>query len=197
MAFKLDKNVPLRSITLLDLPDGNRKTVGYFLTDLAKYPSFDPALRGRYNGYVILGKNHPFDGTRDIIGNYDVHGGITFANKLKDFNIDPYPELWAYADNLVVGFDTAHAGDNAENWGLDKTVDETIKLSQLMNKVEDYIEVELKNITSRIFFYIEGVKDIIYFYDGVEDRLFETNGACFTHIETFITPHKIKILYKY
>ena len=66
-----------------------------------------------------------------------------------------------------------------------------------MNKVEDYIEVELKNITSRIFFYIEGVKDIIYFYDGMEDILFETNGACFTHIETFITPHKIKILYKY
>lgn len=197
MAFKLDKNVPLRSITLLDLSDGNRKTVGYFLTDLAKYPSFNPRMRGRYNGYVILGKNHPFDGAKDILGNYDVHGGITFANKLKDFNIDPYPELWAYADNWVVGFDTAHAGDTAENWGLDKTVDETIKLSQLMNKVEDYIEVELKNITSRIFFYIEGVKDIIYFYDGVEDRLFETNGACFTHIETFITPHKIKILYKY
>ena len=105
--------------------------------------------------------------------------------------------MWAYADNWVVGFDTAHAGDNAENWGLDKTVNETIKLSQLMNKVEDYIEVELKNITSRIFFYIEGVKNIIYFYDGIEDRLFETNGACFTHIETFITPHKIKILYKY
>lgn len=87
--FKLDKNVPLRSITLLDLPDSSSKVVGYFLSDLVKYPSFDPTMRGRYNGYVVLGKNHPFSGTRDIIGNYDVHGGITFANKLKDFNIDP------------------------------------------------------------------------------------------------------------
>lgn len=57
--FKLDKNVPLRSITLLDLPDDSRKTVGYFLTDLVKYPSFDPTMRGRYNGYVILGKKSP------------------------------------------------------------------------------------------------------------------------------------------
>lgn len=175
MAFKLDKNVPLRSITLLDLPDGNRKTVGYFLTDLVKYPSFDFAMRGRYNGYVILGKNHPFDGARDIIGNYNVHGGITFANKLKDFNIDPYPELWAYADNWVIGFDTAHAGDNAENWGLDKTVDETIKLSQLMNKIDDYIEVDLRDVRESIFFKVKGHKNV-YFYDGIEELLFAINA---------------------
>lgn len=173
--FKLDKNVPLRSITLLDLPDGSRKTVGYFLTDLVKYPSFDPALRGRYNGYVILGKNHPFDGARDIIGNYDVHGGITFANKLKDFNIDPYPELWAYADNWVVGFDTAHAGDNVDNWGLDKTVNETIKLSQLMNKIDDYIEVDLRDVRESIFFKVKGHENV-YFYDGIEELLFAINA---------------------
>ena len=173
--FKLDKNVPLRSITLLDLPDGNRKTVGYFLTDLVKYPSFDPALRGRYNGYVILGKNHPFDGARDIIGNYDVHGGITFTNKLKDFNIDPYPELWAYADNWVVGFDTAHAGDNVNNWDLDKTVNETIKLSQLMNKIDDYIEVDLRDVRESIFFKVKGHENV-YFYDGIEELLFAINA---------------------
>jgi hypothetical protein len=193
--FKLDKNVPLRSITLLDLPDSSSKVVGYFLTDLVKYPNFDPTMRGRYNGYVILGKNHPFSGIRDIIGNYDVHGGITFANKLKDFNIDPYPELWAYADNWVVGFDTAHAGDNAENWGLDKTVDETIKLLQLMNKVEDYIEVNLKQINERIFFKTKG-DDYIYFYDGIAEKLYKTNGAEVT--KTFMPSNlKIKLLHRY
>lgn len=192
--FKLDKNVALRSITILNNAD-TEKVVGYFLSDLSKYPTFDPTLRGRYNGYVILGENHPFDGARDIIGNYDVHGGITFANKLKDFNIDPYPELWAYADNWVVGFDTAHAGDNTENWDLDKTVNETIKLSQLMNEVEDYIEVNLKQITQRIFFKIKG-DDKIYFYDGIEEKLFETNGAEVT--KTFIPSKQlIKVLHRY
>lgn len=193
--FKLDKNVPLRSITLLDLPDGNRKTVGYFLTDLVKYPSFNPTMRGRYNGYVILGKDHPFDGARDIIGNYDVHGGITFANKLKDFNLDPYPELWAYADNWVVGFDTAHCGDNAENWSLERTIDETIKLSQLMNKVEEYMEVDLGAVTSRIFFKAKGHKNV-FFYDGMQDELFAINGE-----EAIKAPMfgkvEIKILQKY
>lgn len=193
--FKLDKNVPLRSIALLDLPDGSRKVVGYFLTDLVKYPSFDPTMRGRYNGYVILGKTHPFNGTRDIIGNYDVHGGITFANKLKDFNIDPYPELWAYADNWVVGFDTAHAGDNAENWGLDKTVDETIKLSQLMNKVDDYIEVDLQTITGRFFFKIKD-KDGIYFYDDLRGDMLKIYGEEIKRIN--MTGNvRIKILHKY
>lgn len=193
--FKLDKNVPLRSITLLDLPDSGSKVVGYFLTDLVKYPSFDPTMRGRYNGYVILGKNHPFSGTRDIIGNYDVHGGITFANKLKDFNLDPYPELWAYADNWVVGFDTAHAGDNAENWGLDKTVDETIKLLQLMNKVEDYIEVDLRSINKTIFFKVKGHKNV-YYYDGIEEVLFAINDDEVVKAPMF-GKVEIKILYQY
>lgn len=193
--FKLDKNVPLRSITLLDLPDDSRKTVGYFLTDLVKYPSFDPTMRGRYNGYVILGKNHPFDGERDIIGNYDVHGGITFANKLKDFNIDPYPELWAYADNWVVGFDTAHAGDNALDWDLDKTVDETIKLSQLMNKVGDYIEVDLQTITGRFFFKIKD-KDGVYFYDDLRGDMLKITDEEVTRAR-LIGKIKIKVLDKY
>ena len=193
--FKLDKNVPLRSITLLDLPDDSRKTVGYFLTDLVKYPSFDPTMRGRYNGYVILGKNHPFDGERDIIGNYDVHGGITFANKLKDFNIEPYPELWAYADNWVVGFDTAHAGDNAENWDLEKTVNETIKLSQLMNKVGDYIEVDLQTITGRFFFKIKD-KDGVYFYDDLREDMLKITDEEVTRTR-LIGKIKIKVLDKY
>ena len=193
--FKLNKNVPLRSITLLDLPDSGSKVVGYFLSDLVKYPSFDPTMRGRYNGYVILGKNHSFSGTRDIIGDYDVHGGITFANKLKDFNLDPYPELWSYADNWVVGFDTAHAGDNAENWGLDKTVNETIKLLQLMNKVEDYIEVDLRGITKTIFFKVKGHKNV-YYYDGIEEVLFAINGDEVVKAPMF-GKVEVKILHQY
>ena len=193
--FKLDKNVPLRSITLLDLPDSGSKVVGYFLSDLVKYPSFDPTMRGRYNGYVILGKNHPFSGTRDIIGDYDVHGGITFANKLKDFNIDPYPELWAYADNWVVGFDTAHAGDNALDWDLEKTFAETIKLSQLMNKVEDYIEVDLRGVSKTIFFKVKGHKNV-YYYDGIEEVLFAINGDEVVKAPMF-GKVEIKILHKY
>lgn len=193
--FKLDKNVPLRSITLLDLPDSSSKVVGYFLSDLVKYPSFDPTMRGRYNGYVILGKNHPFSGTRDIIGNYDVHGGITFANKLKDFNIDPYPELWAYADNWVVGFDTAHTGDNALDWDLEKTFAETIKLSQLMNKVEDYIEVDLRGVSKTIFFKVKGHKNV-YYYDGIEEVLFAINGDEVVKAPMF-GKVEIKILHQY
>jgi hypothetical protein len=53
--------------------------------------------QGNWNGYVILPKNHQYDGE-----NYDnipvnVHGGLTYSNQ----------ELSGW----VIGFDTAHVGD--------------------------------------------------------------------------------------
>lgn len=109
--------------------------------------------------------------------------------------LTPYPELWAYADNWVVGFDTAHAGDNALDWGLEKTFDETIKLSQLMNKVEDYIEVDLRSITKTIFFKVKGHKNV-YYYDGIEEVLFAINGEEVVKAPMF-GKVEIKILHQY
>lgn len=195
--FKLDKNVPLRNITLLTNKD-SENIVGYFLSDLSKYPDFDPNRRGRYNGYVILAQDHPLAGERDIIGDYDVHGGITFANKLKDFNIDPYPELWRYADNWVVGFDTAHGGDTALNWDFVRTKDETVKLLNLMANVSEYNAIDLRGITKTIFFKIKG-DDNIYFYDGIEEVLFKIKDGEVIKSPPMVSglELKIKILHKY
>lgn len=198
MNFKLDKNVALRNITLAITSKADKElVVGYFLSDLSKYPKFDPNLRGRYNGYVILGKDHPFNGVRDIIGDYDVHGGITLANKLKDFNLEPYPELWAYADHWVVGFDTAHVGDNDLKWTLERATDETRNLYALMLTVEEYQNVYLRDISARAFFKIKDCENI-YFYDGFEERLFKI-GADVVELKFPETPymHKIKILHKF
>jgi hypothetical protein len=68
---------------------------------------------GYANGYVGVPKEHPWYGKHydEIESSYDisVHGGLTFAGKLKEDSED----YW------YVGFDTAHYRDNSHN--CDKT----------------------------------------------------------------------------
>ena len=192
MSFKLDKNVALRNITLAITSKADKDLVlGYFLSDLSKYPNFDPVMRGRYNGYVILGKDHLLVDKKDFLGDYDVHGGITFANKLKDFNIDPYPELWAYADNWVVGFDTAHAGDNYEKWSLQRTISETCKFYMLMCNVDEYRDVYLTDFSDNIVFKFKD-DTAVYLYDSMREKLFKISNNEFKE-QNYIKSSKVKI----
>lgn len=74
------------------------------------------------NGYVMLPKDHPMFGVHYNDIPVGVHGGLTYSEE-KD-------GLW------VVGFDTAHAGDNAENADIFYVAKETLILKK---QLEDMV----------------------------------------------------------
>jgi hypothetical protein len=68
-------------------------------------------------GYALIPPEHELHGKHyDDIEGIDVHGGLTFADIVDEplmshFGVDPkFEGYW------MVGFDTAHAGDNLEKW---------------------------------------------------------------------------------
>lgn len=128
----------IEEITIFPTPKNG--VIGYFLSDTTSLlPS---KFFGTHNGYVILDHDHPLSGMDydDIHQKYDieVHGGMTFSAKLSLFQhigeLTGSPILADYRNYWVLGFDTKHAGDNAENWNKENTLKETKAfVEQLMN----------------------------------------------------------------
>tara|TARA_R110000822_G_scaffold128813_6_gene264736 strand:+ start:1266 stop:1640 length:375 start_codon:yes stop_codon:yes gene_type:complete len=82
--------------------------------------------RGWGNGYVVIPKGHPAHNINYDEIFVDVHGGLTFSNNVDSLNKEDFPELTnEMAGCWVVGFDTAHFGDNLENWTKERVIDET------------------------------------------------------------------------
>lgn len=83
--------------------------------------------RGWGNGYVALPKGHPWYGMDYNEIPVDIHGGLTFSqlasNWAEDHDFDP--ESW------VIGFDTAHYGDNITVWPKERVEEEAINLFNL------------------------------------------------------------------
>ena len=130
----------LEEITIFPTPKNG--VVGFFLSDISSIRSTE-LLFGTHNGYVILDRNHPISGMyySDIDEKYDieVHGGITFSNRLSTFkhstDFSETPELLDYQDYWVLGFDTQHAGDNAEKWNAESTLKETERFAEQLMKI--------------------------------------------------------------
>lgn len=73
--------------------------------------------KGGYNGYILVPVDHPWFGKDYNEIEVDVHGGLTFARA------HPYiKDIW------VLGFDTAHYGDDEDNWTFDTVLAETLSL---------------------------------------------------------------------
>lgn len=70
------------------------------------------------NGYVIIPKNHPFYGVNyNIINHFvNVHGGLTYSEYCKEDSLLIFNLNREDVGKWVIGFDTAHAGDNPEIW---------------------------------------------------------------------------------
>ena len=88
------------------------------------------------NGYVVIPKGHPaYNINYDEIF-VDVHGGLTFSNNVDSLNKEDFPELTNEMTGCwVVGFDTAHFGDNLENWPKERVIDETNGLRLQLGKM--------------------------------------------------------------
>ena len=79
------------------------------------------------NGYVAVPPSHPLWGVDyNNVDDIDVHGGLTYS----EFGDGKYaPRDW-----WVLGFDTAHFGDNIEKWSKEAVEAETKRLfCQLMD----------------------------------------------------------------
>lgn len=80
------------------------------------------------NGYVILDRIHPWAGVDYWDIPVEVHGGLTFGRYLTKediyfFSIDP-EDVGKY----MIGFDTAHYGDNITKWSKDAVQEEADRL---------------------------------------------------------------------
>lgn len=68
-------------------------------------------------GYVIIPENHHLHGKHYSEIDVDVHGDLTFSDLITDELIERWPELSpSDKGKWIVGFDTAHAGDNIVKW---------------------------------------------------------------------------------
>lgn len=92
------------------------------------------------SGYVLIPPNHKAYGLSmdDLNTIIDVHGGITFHQPVKSLTNDRW---WfhfdrnKYINHYLLGFDTAHYGDNLENWSKEHVIEETKKLVKQLNNI--------------------------------------------------------------
>lgn len=74
------------------------------------------------NGYVLIPEGHKYYGLDYDEIPVNVHGGLTFAEHIKD------DDRGNFSDGFWVGFDTAHHNDNMTNWPKSRVLEETIDL---------------------------------------------------------------------
>jgi hypothetical protein len=97
---------------------------------------------GFANGYVVIPKDHPLWGleyTAEEIESLNVHGGITFSEKVDEDMINHV--LWGKdlededLGSWLIGFDTRHSGDNLKRWPRKKVELEVINLIRQVEKL--------------------------------------------------------------
>lgn len=97
---------------------------------------------GFANGYVVIPKDHPLwglDYTAEEVESLNVHGGITFSEKVDEDMIN-HPKFGKdlVEEDLgswVIGFDTFHSGDTLERWSRKKVEMEVINLIRQVEKL--------------------------------------------------------------
>ncbi len=87
-----------------------------------------PGTTGWGNGYVVIPKGHKLHGINYDDINVNVHGGLTFSKLASDLDWIEIPE--DAKDGWIVGFDTAHYGDNISRWTKSAVEEETERLRQ-------------------------------------------------------------------
>lgn len=137
-----------------------RKKIAFDLAELESLRSSSIFESGWGNGYVLLPPNHPFYGKDyDDLG-ISIHGGLTFGSNFdseyflewtKDLQIegDVNVENFEKFDNYwMIGFDTAHYGDDIINCSLQYVINET------ENLLDQCLDDNIKGIKKYKSFYL-------------------------------------------
>jgi hypothetical protein len=85
-----------------------REEITIIIQPVMRLPMLD---RGLFNGYIIIPPGHPWHGMDYVEIDASVHGGLTYAAAEGD-------------DGWMIGFDTAHYGDTAENWPVGRVAEQ-------------------------------------------------------------------------
>ena len=119
-----------------------------------EYPQIDYPIymeRGWGNGYLVFDRSHPLYG-QDYDGinmsrYMSSHGGWTYSqiagdhfskNDIKLIAIEN-EELQINSDDWIIGFDTAHGGDDLKTCSKDYVINHTKELKKYYSKLENFI----------------------------------------------------------
>jgi len=119
------------------------------------------------NGYVLIPKDHPLYGMGysnievDCLDDFVyIHGGITFSSIVDEDLLKSYSDYLNEGDigKHMIGFDTAHAGDNAQKHDYEFVKQETQRLHDLLLHYYQNPEEVTKN---KQYFSRKEVKELI------------------------------------
>ncbi len=89
------------------------------------------------NGYVCLPKEHKYHGVHYDEIDVDVHGGLTFSRSAETIKEEVWQETLPKGceTSWIVGFDTAHFGDDKDGWSKAAVEAETVRLKQQLEAI--------------------------------------------------------------
>lgn len=99
------------------------------------------------NGYISLPSFHPLykkNYQQINESNYQLpHGNWTCANYFKDFNSKFKIQVLKNSNindlDWILGFDTAHLGDNKKKWSKKNVLNETLRIFDFYSNIENFI----------------------------------------------------------
>lgn len=112
----------------------------FTLPNFTYYEDISEDIGGKYNGYVLIHKDHPFFGLDlcdDKLDDIEVHGGISFSGSaaLLKGKASEVPLEYLTEDYWCFGFDCLHLGDTEAKWPIENIEKECGKLAeQFLNK---------------------------------------------------------------
>jgi hypothetical protein len=88
------------------------------------------------NGYVVIPPEHPLYNVQCENMDVEVHGGLTLSKKITNGTLELFPALdVSDLGCWLVGFDTAHYGDDGYKWSMEAVQMET---ERLVLQLENY-----------------------------------------------------------
>jgi len=109
--------------------------------------------RGWGNGYVKIPKGNILHGLsyhaiHQVLPELDVHGGLTFSRNAFELDWEEVNQEHE-AFSWVVGFDTSHCYDSAENFTENMVWAETVRLEQQLTSMSAKLEELVKSIENQ------------------------------------------------
>ncbi len=104
---------------------------------LMKNNWLDGVEHGWGNGYVVIPEGHPSYGKHYDEIDVDIHGGLTYGGLVTYFQLSKMDDLdESDVGGWLVGFDTAHSGDDEINWPESRVKEEAEYLERQLREIK-------------------------------------------------------------
>ena len=118
--------------------------------------------KGWGNGYVALPRQHPLFGMDTIeinekVGDVFVHGGVTWARNSD--HIVGWKEVQDMDDMWVIGWDTAHFGDDMANYPKERVLKENIGFAIALAQIWS---VDIKKQSNDLELFVNEIRETLF-----------------------------------